>query len=226
MLRIYLARPAREVAALHALLDPVEQKRATRFRAVRDRNRFLVARATLRRVLAQYTGVEPQSVKLIVRPGGKPIVAGGGMSGALHFNLSHCGDLALCAIADREVGVDVEQLKHHDDVERVARHFFSDDEARMLGSLQGIDRTRFFFRTWVRKEAYIKATGEGLARDTTTFTVREPLLGVTLHASDGSRRTDNSVSVYDLPDIDDHFAAVAVTGCATAPTIHYSEWPM
>lgn len=221
--RIRLARPASEVTALHELLDPAERSRANLFRAERDRRRFVVARATLRLVLAEYAGVEPYSVKIIVRPGGKPIVAGNGVKGALHFNLSHSGELALCAVADREVGVDLEQLKHHDDIERVAQHFFSEVEARTLGTLSGIDRTHFFFRTWVRKEAYLKASGEGLARDTTRFTVTEPGAAVTLHTSDGCR-ADSSYNVYDLPDIGDHFAALALAGAVTAPAIQHREW--
>lgn len=222
--RIPLARPPGEVAALHALLDPAEQSRARMFRAERDRRRFVVARATLRALLAEYSGAEPRSVRFIVRPGGKPVVACDAMTGALHFNLSHCGDLALCAISSREVGVDLEQLKRHEDIERVARHFFSGEEARTLGTLSGIERTLFFFRTWVRKEAYLKATGEGLARDTTSFTVREPGTGVTLHGADGGHRTDDSYGVYDLPDIDDHFAALALAGAGTAAAIQYREW--
>lgn len=223
--RIRLARPAAEVTALHGLLDQAERRRANMFRAKRDRNRFVVAHATLRMVLAKHAGVEPHRVKIIVPPGGKPIVAGDAVSGPLHFNLSHCGQLALCAIADREVGVDLEQLEYHDDMERVALHFFSDDEARILASLSGMDRTRFFFRTWVRKEAYVKASGEGLARDTTRFSVQEPAAGVTLHASDGSSRVDNSCTIYDLPDIDDHFAAVALAAVGATPAIHCREWP-
>ena len=116
---------------------------------------------------------------IIIRTGGKPVLDRGGDCERLHFNLSHSGSVALCAIADREVGVDIEQVKHHGDIERVARHFFSRTEAETVCSLSGIDRTRCFFRTWVRKEAYIKATGEGLARDPATFTANEaPTPGV------------------------------------------------
>jgi 4'-phosphopantetheinyl transferase len=218
--RIGLARQASEVTALYDLLDPDERGRASKFRAERDRRRFVVARATLRMVLAEYAGLEPHRVKFTVRPGGKPILAGDAVSGAVHFNLSHSGELALCAVADREVGVDLEQLEHHDDMQRVAQHFFSEVEARTLGTLSGMDRTHFFFRTWVRKEAYLKASGEGLARDTTRFTVHDRGAGVTLHTADGWR-ADDSYNVYDLPDTGDHFAALAVR---EIPTIHFRQF--
>ncbi len=215
--QIGLARPASDVTTLYKLLDSDERGRASRFRAERDRRRFVVARATLRMVLAGYAGLEPHRVKFAVRPGGKPLLAGDGASGALHFNLSHSGELALCAVADREVGVDLEQLKHHDDMQRVAQHFFSAVEARTLEALSGMNRTHFFFRTWVRKEAYLKASGEGLAHDTARFTVHDRGAGVTVHTSDGCR-ADDSYKVYDLPNIDDHFAALAIR---EVPKIHY-----
>lgn len=221
--RIGLARPESEVTALLELLAPAERTRANMFRAQSDRRRFIVARATVRMVLAEYAALEPRHVKFIVQPGGKPAL-GGDPNGAVHFNVSHSGDLALCAVAEREVGVDVEQLRNHDDIERVAQHFFSKLEARTLGTLSAMDRTHFFFRTWVRKEAYLKASGEGLARDTTRFTVHDRGAGVTLHTPNGCK-ADCSHNVYDLPDTGDHFAAVAVTAVGSAPPIRYREWP-
>jgi len=222
--RINLLRPPEQVTALHELLDSTERSRARMFRADRDRRRFIVARATLRMVLAEHAGLEPHCVKFAVREGGKPVLARDGVSSALHFNLSHSGDLALCAIADREVGVDLEQLRHHDDMQRVAHHFFSEVEARTLATLSGIARSHFFFRTWVRKEAYLKASGDGLARDTTKFSVSELGNSVTLHTSDGWK-VDDSYSVYDLPDIDDHFAAVALAEVRSASEIRCRDWP-
>ena len=221
--RIGLVRPWHEVAALHELLDSAERSRARMFRTERDRIRFIVARGTLRVLLADYAGLEPDRVKLTTRAGGKPILANDCVSGALHFNLSHSGDVALCAIADREVGVDLEHLRYHDDMQRVAQHFFSNVEARTLESLPGIARTNFFFRTWVRKEACLKASGDGLACDTTGFSVTEIDTPVTLHTSE-DRNVDDSYNVYDLPDIDEHFAAVALAADGSAPAISYRVW--
>jgi 4'-phosphopantetheinyl transferase len=221
--RIRLARPAAEVAALESMLDPTERHRASRFRFQRDRRRFVVAHAALRSLLGEYTGVEPRRVNLTVRSGGKPVMSCGGVRDTPHFNLAHSGDLALCAISNAEVGVDCERLGHHDDIERVSRQFFSVEEAGVLRAHPAADQMRFFLRTWVRKEAYLKATGEGLARDTTTFTVLGSAGGVTLHGVNGGN-TDHSYRVYDLPEIDDHFAAVAVAGAAPSPVFEYRDW--
>lgn len=221
--RIGLIHPRQKVTALHELLDSAERRRARMFRAERDRRRFVVAHAALRIILAEYAGLEAHRVKLTVREGGKPILASDGVSSELHFNLSHSGDLALCAIADREVGVDLEPIKHHDDIQLVAQQFFSALEAHTLESLSGVARTDFFFRTWVRKEAYLKASGDGLARDTTGFSVTETGGPVRLHTSEGCN-LDDSYNVYDLPDIDEHFAAVALAAGGSAPTIRYQVW--
>ncbi len=190
--RASLARPADEVAALYDLLNPVERSRASKFHHERDRRRFVVARATLRTLLGEYTGAAPRDVSLSVLPGGKPTLGREGAIDGLHFNLSHCGDLALFVFADREVGIDVERIAPHGDMGRVAAHFFSADESASFERLAESERARFFFRTWVRKEAYAKATGVGLALDPAKLSV-----------ADG-------YSVHDLDDIGDHVAAVAV----------------
>lgn len=223
--RACLARPADDVATLHDLLDPVERSRAARFRNEQDRRRFVVARATLRMLLGEYTVTAPHRVAIRLLPGGKPALGSESATAGLHFNLSHCGELALFAFADREVGIDVERLARHSDMGRVAAHFFSPEEAVAFRRLVGIERARFFFRTWVRKEAYVKATGEGFALDPARVSVATPPASdVRLQDEDGMRRVDDGYSVHDLADIDDHLVAVAVAGYPGALTIHYREW--
>ena len=190
--RTSLVRPADEVAALHDVLDAAERSRAGKFHHERDRRRFVVARATLRTLLGELTARAPRDVPLCVLPGGKPALGPGGAIDGLHFNVSHCGDLALFVFADREVGIDVERVTPHGDMGRVAVHFFSADERAAFERLAQVERARFFFRTWVRKEAYVKATGSGLALDPAKVSVADGWL------------------VHDLEDMDDHVAAVAL----------------
>jgi 4'-phosphopantetheinyl transferase len=190
--RASLVRPPDEVAALHDLLDPVERSRAGRFNHERDRRRFIVARATLRKLLGERTATAPRNVPLCVLPGGKPAFTRENAIEGLHFNVSHSGDLALFVFADSEVGIDVERIAPHGDMGRVAAHFFSPDERAAFERLPEAERARFFFRTWVRKEAYLKATGAGLALDPAKVSV------------------GHGYSVHDVDDIDDHVAAVAL----------------
>ena len=190
--RANLSLPPTEVATLHELLDPVERSRAAKFRNERDRRRFIVARATLRILLGDYIDRSPRDVPLHVLPEGKPALDREVESAAPRFNVSHCGELALFAFADREVGIDVERLAAHDDMSSVAAHFFSPEEADVFGRAAEEDRTRLFYRTWVRKEAYLKATGSGLAIDPASASVAD------------------SYEVHDLADIDGHVAAIAL----------------
>jgi 4'-phosphopantetheinyl transferase len=176
-------------------------------------------------LLGEYTVTAPHRVALRVLPGGKPALGCESATAGLHFNLSHCGELVLFAFADREVGIDVERLACHSDMGRVAAHFFSPEEAVAFRRLVGIERAHFFFRTWVRKEAYVKATGGGFALNPARVSVATPPASdVRLQDEDGIRRVDDGYSVHDLTDIDDHLAAVAVAGYPGAPTIHYREW--
>jgi len=222
--RIKLARPTGEVAALERMLDSAERTKASMFRFERDRSRFVVAHAVLRRILGDYIGVEPRRLRFSALSGGKPVVSCDGMTSTLNFNLSHSGDLALCAVSDREVGVDCERVRSHQDVQLVSRQFFSSDEADAVDGLSGLDQTRVFYRTWVRKEAYVKATGRGLACDTTSFTLEKCGDGMRVHDGERVGRTDDAFYVYDLPDVDDYFAAIALRGEPSLPAVEYRDW--
>lgn len=210
--RASLDQPADEVARLFDLLAPVERSRAGMFHHERDRRRFVVVRGILRTLLGECTSTPPDRVVLGVLPGGKPVLAAGAYPHCIHFNLSHCGDVALFAFADREVGIDVERLAPSDDMARVATHFFSSTETVRFNQLSGIEQTRFFFRTWVRKEAYLKATGDGFAIEPALLTVASSTTGgVSLQNADGTQITDGRYVVHDVDDVDEHVAAVAIT---------------
>ncbi len=218
--RASLDRPGSDVAAMHAHLDPAERLRASSFRSQQDRRRFVVARATLRILLGEYLATAPVEVPLIALPGGKPALGRGRAFTRPHFNLAHCGEIALFAFAETDVGIDVERLAAHDDMGRVAAHFFAPDEAEALQRLAGIERIRFFFRTWVRKEAYLKATGAGFSLNPARVHIAAPPAGrITLEDEDGDCRVDDRYAVHDLADIDDHVAAICIAGGDGAPTV-------
>jgi len=217
--RASLDRSASEVSALHEILDAPERARAARFVNERDRRRYVVGRGSLRMLLGEYTRDDPARVALTTLPGGKPVLVSEDEWRPLHFNVSHCGELALFAFADREVGIDVERLAPTSDMEQVAAHFFSVDEVVAFGQLAGLERTRFFFRTWVRKEAYVKATGDGFAIDPARISVAGALpRGVRVQRGACIRRADASYSLHDLADIDDHVVAIALR--APDSTLH------
>lgn len=212
IVRVSLDRPSREVAALYEHLDPAERARAALFRGDVDRRRFVVARGTLRALLGEITGTSSASVPLRVLPGGKPVLCEtSSAKSPLHFNLSHSRDVALFAFADREVGIDVERVDLSSDMSRVVANFFAPEECRVYRKLEGAERSRYFFRTWVRKEAYVKAIGKGFALDPSRVIVAEtPTDRVMLLGEEGVPRPDDAYSVHDLTAFDDCVAAIAL----------------
>lgn len=140
-----------------------DRTRADRFKFESDRRKFCVARASLRLILGRYLKAKPGRLQIDTGEYGKPQFADPKASQGLRFNLSHSNQLALVAIArDREVGVDVEYMRSNFVTDEVAGHFFSRAEAEQLSALPDELKTQSFFNCWTRKEAYIKARGEGL----------------------------------------------------------------
>jgi len=140
-----------------------DRTRADRFKFESDRRKFCAARASLRLILSRYLDAKPGRLKLSVGDFGKPFIADKTLAQGLRFNLSHSHQLALIAITrDREVGVDLEFMRPDFATDEVAGHFFSPAEVEQFRLVSPQMRTRTFFNCWTRKEAYIKARGEGL----------------------------------------------------------------
>ncbi len=167
--------PAAEIPALWRLLAPDEVERANRFRFDEHRRRYAVGRAALRRILARDLGTAPERVGFDYGPRGKPFLAAAERTGGgagLEFNLSNSSDLALVALVrGPELGVDVERLKPMPDADEIAERFFSASERDVLRTLGPELKAIGFFNAWTRKEAYLKAVGEGLAAPLDSFDV-------------------------------------------------------
>jgi len=141
-----------------------DRTRADRFKFESDRRKFCVARASLRLVLGRYLQAKPGRLELQTNKFGKPFLADQKRSRGIRFNLSHSHQVALIAVTrDREVGVDVEFMRPEFVSDEVASHFFSRVEVEQFRSVPAGLRTESFFNCWTRKEAYIKARGEGLS---------------------------------------------------------------
>jgi 4'-phosphopantetheinyl transferase len=143
-------------------LSPDEHERAARIRLARDRQRWIVARGTLRMILGRYLDISPRLVELTYGPQGKPALAY--LSELdLRFNLSHSDDLALFAFAiGRDVGVNLEHCRPDDDELPVAERLFPVDETAFIASHPVAERQRAFLRCWTAKWSYLKARGLGL----------------------------------------------------------------
>jgi len=184
-----------------ALLGPDEVARAGRFRRPGDRERFVVARALVRMVLASYLETAAHRLRFDTGRWGKPFVVIPHDAPPLHYNLSHTQDAIVLAVARRTVGVDVERWSNDIAYDEVAAIVFSPAERRELARARGAAKQRAFFTGWTRKEAYIKATGRGLSAGLDYFDVsldpasRTPLLGDRLAPHSPQRWTMRDLAV-------------------------------
>jgi 4'-phosphopantetheinyl transferase len=153
--------PPATSAALYTTLSRDERTRSARLRFERDRRRFVVAHGVLRMLLGRYLRIAPGAVRFVCNAFGKPELSP--EVGRLKFNLSHSADLALVAIADAEIGVDVELIREESDWAGIARRFFSAADIDRLNRVPRHLYTQAFFKCWTKNEAYVKARGEGLA---------------------------------------------------------------
>jgi 4'-phosphopantetheinyl transferase len=164
-------RPA-AVRALAAWLSDAERQRAGRFKFDRDRRRFVVTRARLRQLLGVRLDVRPESVELVYGERGKPALARGYTGSDLRFNVSHSDDVAVYAFSSgREIGIDVEAVRVIRDADDIAARFFSRRENEAYLALDPRDKPLGFFNCWTRKEAFIKALGDGLYHPLERFDV-------------------------------------------------------
>jgi 4'-phosphopantetheinyl transferase len=167
-----LDRSKSENELAYQTLSPEEKQRAQRFHFDRDRERYVAARARLRCILATALEVAPVNVQLTTGAFGKPCLAGAQALSGLQFNISHSGSRALCGIAwNRSIGVDIECWRPMRDADALVQRFFSPSEAARYEALPSAQRQQAFFDGWTRKEAFVKALGQGLSFPLRSFSV-------------------------------------------------------
>jgi 4'-phosphopantetheinyl transferase len=202
---VSIQAPVPVVDQFRSLLSSDEAARAARFRFEHLQHSFILARGALRILLGRYLNTSPADLAFSYAAKGKPALAG---SANLQFNASHSGDLALFAFTlDCDLGVDIEAVRSMPDMEDVAGRFFCAEEIAELMALSPGQRDQAFFLCWTRKEAYIKATGEGLSVPLDAFRV-------TLRPGDPARMVHlecdpiaaQAWTLHDLA-LDPHYAA-------------------
>lgn len=152
--------PKEKIQQLTTILSEEEISRANRFRFEQHRHRFIVARSTLKIILGQYLNIESDRIEFDYTPKGKPRIREGE---GLEFNMSHSQTLGLYGVTrDRPIGVDIEYLRPMEDATQLAKRFFCTSEYEAISSLAPKEREKYFFRAWTAKEAFLKATGEGI----------------------------------------------------------------
>jgi 4'-phosphopantetheinyl transferase len=144
------------------VLTSDERQRATRFPSSLHSNRWVAARSALRIILSRYTRCAPSEISFRWDDLGKPSLATESES-PVHFSVAHSNDRGVVAVASRPVGVDLECPRTLDAVESISSQFFSSTEHRVLMRTPRARRDDMFLRLWTRKEAVLKARGDGLA---------------------------------------------------------------
>jgi len=175
-------------------LPPEERKRAGDFLRAEPGRRWVASRWALRRVLADYLELPPAAIEIEVGEAGKPRLAAGG---GLGFNLSHSEGLALIAVAEQDVGVDVELIRPERDLRALAERALPAADAAAVSAAPEDERAAVFHRAWARHEARLKCLGTGL----------------------GSEPRRTPVAVQDLDVAPGFAAAVAVVGAETGPVL-------
>lgn len=221
---IPLGGPAGLIHTSRNLLSADEVQRADRFHFEKDRHAFIIARAAMRQILGHYGNVAPKNLIFSYGPRGKPELSP--EVNLIKFNLSHSQEFALLAVAQGLcLGIDIEFVNQTIAVEEIAERFFSPNEVRALSAFAGRQKVEAFYSCWTRKEAYIKALGEGLSVPLDSFDVAfdasapAALLRVRTSPGEVSRW-----SMYDIVMPPTYKAAVVVEG--KTHRLRHWQWPL
>ncbi len=216
--RAHLGALPTVLETLFESLSTDERQRAGRFHFRKDCDRFIIARGVLRQILSRYLNTSPAQLRFSYTEYGKPELQDVPGKVPVRFNMSHSNEMALYAVTlGREIGIDVEFIREDFAGIEIAERFFSTAEVAVLRALPSALQTPAFFNCWTRKEAYIKARGEGLSYPLDQFTVSltpgEPacLLSTHLDPRDAERW-----KLFALSPADGYVGALAVEGVGLA----------
>lgn len=159
-----------QLDSLQKILSDDERQRAARFHFEKNRNEYILTRGSLRRFLSAYLKISPQEIRFAYTRHSKPFLIDA--SQPISFNISHTDGLAAFAFTmEHSIGVDVEAVRANIKTAEIAERFFSVAERQALRGYSVAERDAAFYRCWTRKEAYIKARGEGLSHPLAQFDV-------------------------------------------------------
>jgi 4'-phosphopantetheinyl transferase len=219
-----IRQPEETVQWLADMLSADEKRRAERFHFERHRRSFIVARGVLRILLAHYSHCEAGQLRFEYTPTGKPFLASHSDGQGLCFNLSHSHELILYAISkNRRVGIDLEHIRPISEMEQIAASNFSDEENKQLNAMTQDRKLEAFFNCWTRKEAYIKAIGDGISFPLQQFDVSlKPGEPARLLRIFGSEQEATRWSMVELRPADGYTAALVIEG--NGCSISSREW--
>lgn len=202
-----------------------ERRRAERFHFEMDRKRFIIRHGILRKILGCYLNYEPAELQFSYGKHGKPMLADTLGDGIIYFNMSHSEGLALYGFSlDREIGVDIERFCEIPEIDKIVEQLFSKKENDIFRSLPENEKKEAFFKCWTRKEAFVKAVGDGLSRFLDKFEVSVvPDEPARLLRIEGDSKRGHQWSIQDLQPAPGFVGAFAVNGRNWQ--LHCWQWP-
>jgi 4'-phosphopantetheinyl transferase len=211
--KVFLDEP-RKAGSEASVLAPDENARASRFHFEKDRNQFTRCRSALRALLADYLAIPAAEIRFDYLTSGKPQLAVEQNPRALQFNVCHSAGMALIAVgSEQRLGVDIEKIRGDVDATSLAERFFSLRERAGLRALPDHLRAPGFYACWTRKEAFLKATGDGLSFPLADFSVTtHPDLDPELEQIRGNTEARKQWFLADLRVVAGYRATVAVEG--------------
>lgn len=187
--------PADEIARIERGRDPARQRAA------------ITSRAALRLLLADYTRIPASELRLISGKNGKPYLDSSQNSGGITFNFSDSAEMALVAVTrNREVGVDVEQIREVERAMEIASRYFSHESAEQLAKGSDTERSRVFLQNWVRHEALLKARAGSIWKPGSDVVL------LTIADSDSYVNQSSKFTVRDVDSGGEYVGALAAEG--------------
>jgi 4'-phosphopantetheinyl transferase len=211
-----------KVDQLSNILSEDELTRAKKFHFEHHQHRFIITRANLRFILSKYLKITAQEIEFIYSEKGKPSLVKTCNQEGIEFNLSHTDNLALYAFTkNQKIGVDLEKIKDNCDIENLAKRFFTNNEYQVISNLERKQQPQAFFQAWTSKEAYLKATGEGLGGGLENIEINLHSQERELVRIEGNKQLVENWTLEKIDINDDYIATLAVKNLKKEIMLHY-----
>lgn len=206
--------PSPRMDRYRALLSRDELDRCGRFKSEKRRREYTIIRGLLRLLIGRCMDVDPSTFEFAYTEHQKPYLPAASLGVPISFNITHSHNLALIALTlERMIGVDIEFIRHNVEFRKLAKRFFSKQESRALDAYDDTLLPAAFFACWTRKEAFVKALGDGIAFGLHDFTVSvDPRDREVALLTDRDSNESGKWSIINLDIVSDYAAAIAANG--------------